>query len=323
MAPNRHERTLGVSPYPFNFSSLREGDADPVLGKTVKWLIDSDDDYIVYIDEENYVEWTMNSNDRLPNAGPLLTKVGWLEAADDEHLDESQIETYKRLIGEGVARLFDRNLVAAEAALTAAQLWISARAAEASRRWLLEGATGASMLVAVVYYLFYRKLGGLELLLHGRFEAVTGAAFGGLGAWLSVVQRSGSENLDLGAGAKIRRLEGLSRVLIGAIGGLFVALLAISGYLAPTLTANRAFFIAVCLVAGLSERMVNSLATGIETSAALRLPQAQHPSADGVARETRADGAVDDEAAAGKQGAVAAPALDPTNPVWGPPVPPP
>ena len=77
-----------VSPYPFNFSVLRENDEDPALGKKVKWLIDSDDDYIVYVDQDDYVEWTMNANTMLAGAGDLLTRVGWLEAVDDEHLSQ-------------------------------------------------------------------------------------------------------------------------------------------------------------------------------------------------------------------------------------------
>ena len=66
--------------YPFRFSKLREGDKDPTLNKVVDWLIDSDDDYIVYLDEDSYVEWNMNRNDMLnTETGPYLNKVAWLE----------------------------------------------------------------------------------------------------------------------------------------------------------------------------------------------------------------------------------------------------
>jgi hypothetical protein len=63
--------------YPFNFSTLREGDKDPTLNKVVTWLIDCDDNYIVYLDEEDYVEWTMNDNSLLgPDTGQYLNMVG-------------------------------------------------------------------------------------------------------------------------------------------------------------------------------------------------------------------------------------------------------
>src|SRR5207244_6755656 len=107
----------------FDFSRLREKCVDPCLNKTIHWLISSDDDYIVYIDEDNYVEWTMNDNRILDDSGAMLTRVGQLESAQTKHLKREQIETYKRLIAEAVARLFEKNTVAAEAALNAAEMW--------------------------------------------------------------------------------------------------------------------------------------------------------------------------------------------------------
>src|SRR6267142_3714548 len=142
--------------YPFDFSPLREGDTDPVLGKTIKWLIDSDNDYIVYIDDDDYVQWTMNDNRMLANASDLLTRVGWLEAAEVDHLEQWQIETYKRLIGEGVARLFDGDQKAATAALDAAERWITARNQESARVWYLEGAAVGFAAIAIGYLVIAR-----------------------------------------------------------------------------------------------------------------------------------------------------------------------
>src|SRR4051812_49010758 len=135
------------SPYPFNFSSLREGCVDPCLNKQVKWLISSDDDYIVYVDDDFFVEWTMNDNRVLDESGALLTRIGQLESAQTSHLTQSQLEAYKRLIGESVARMFERNTVAAEAALNAAELWIRARGQEAARLASLKGATATLAVV--------------------------------------------------------------------------------------------------------------------------------------------------------------------------------
>src|SRR5262245_51405595 len=85
--------------YPFIFSTLREGDFDPTLNKTVLWLIDSDKDFIVYLDEDNFVEWNMNSNDMLgPETGPYLNQVGRLEAVDTSYLSDDQVISYQRMI---------------------------------------------------------------------------------------------------------------------------------------------------------------------------------------------------------------------------------
>lgn len=77
--------------YPFLFSRLREGDKDPTLNKTVAGLIDSDDNFIVYLDEDDYVEWNMNDNNMFgPDTGQYLNRVGRLEAVDISRLPHAR-----------------------------------------------------------------------------------------------------------------------------------------------------------------------------------------------------------------------------------------
>lgn len=271
---------LRWTPYPYNFSALREGEPDPVLGKTVKWLIDSDDDYIVYVDEDDYVEWTMNSNAMLSDASDLLTRVGWLEAAKIDHLQQRQIETYKRLIGEGVARLFGGNYKAAATALDAAEKWITARNQEAARLWYLQGTTTGLVLVSLMFlYACWWYNFNILTMVQARPVIYTAAFLGGVGATLSVLQRSGQTALDIAAGSLVQRVEGLARVATGSIGAAFVALLLRSGTVLPNLgsTGSKSVFLAVCLVAGISERLVNTLAGGVESSAGLTLTKGSEP----------------------------------------------
>jgi hypothetical protein len=268
--------------YPYNFSTLKEGCVDPVLGKRVKWLIDSDDDYVVYVDEDFYVEWTMNRNDMLHGGGDILTRVGWLEAVDDSHLNPEQRETYKRLIGEAVARLFDKDLRAAQTAIDTAERWITARTAQRSRIWYLAGAAIPTA-VALAGLIGLGTVLGFDEILNSRLIVVLGSTFGCLGAWLSVLQRSGAAKLDLTAPTGVYVVEGLVRVLTGGVGGLFVALLMRSGYLfKASLTDSHAFFAAVCLVAGLSERLVSGLAGAVESGASLRATTGRAKEVDGT-----------------------------------------
>jgi hypothetical protein len=43
-----------------DFSCFQEGDVEPTLGKTIKFLIYHARSYIVYIDSENFVEWVIS-----------------------------------------------------------------------------------------------------------------------------------------------------------------------------------------------------------------------------------------------------------------------
>jgi hypothetical protein len=270
--------------YPFPFYTLREGDKDPTLGKHVDWLIDSDKDYIVYIDEQGYVEWNMNRNDMLgPATGPSLNKIGWLEAVDTSHLECRQRESYQRMIGEGVARLFQKNLGAAQAAFDLADEWITARNNEVARRWYLRG-SGA---VAVLSLLAVFILGVRMEELHTKFppdvyNILMGTAVGGLGAWLSIVQRSRRTELDVAAGPLLHHLEGAFRIIAGTLGAFLVAL-AIQADLingVKEILKGLPAIMVVCMVAGTSERIVPSLIEQIESRAVGRdgrARSADHP----------------------------------------------
>lgn len=259
-------------PYPFNFSTLREGDKDPTLNKIVTWLIDGDDNYIVYLDEEDYVEWTMNDNSLLgPDAGQYLNMVGWLEAIDTSRLAPTQIKSYRRMIAEGVARLFQKNLAAAENAFDLAEKWITARNTEVARRWYLVGSGSAALVAALAVLVlgFWFWSGALETQFgKSVYDVLMGTSMGGLGAWLSVIQRSRNAELDVAAGPMLHHMEGAFRIMVGMLGALLVALAIRAGLIVQA--EKLSAIMVMCMVAGASERLVPSFIEQVESRAVAR-----------------------------------------------------
>jgi hypothetical protein len=260
----------GQEKYPFKFSKLREGDKDTTLNKDIAWLIDSDDNFIVYLDEDNYVEWNMNDNDMLgPDAGRYLNQVGRLEAIDTSYLTRRQIQSYQRMIGEGVARLFQKNCEAAESAFDLAEKWINARNTEIARRWYLTGSGFATLVSAfAVFILGFWSSALSSYFGPGVYVILMGTSVGGLGAWLSVIQRSRTAELDAAAGPMLHYLEGAFRIMVGALGSLLVAL-AIHASLIVQVSKLSALMV-MCMVAGVSERLVPSFIEQIESRAVAR-----------------------------------------------------
>lgn len=254
--------------YPFQFADLKEGDLDPTLGNRIKWLISSDDNFIVSIGEEGeagdglYVEWNMNDCSLLePGTGHSLNRVGQLEAVNIQYLSRIQITSYKRMIAEGVARLFENNIEAANSALDLAETWIIARNTEIARGWYLMG-SGLAALVSVVLVIILgywnQSFNPLSY-----YTLIVGTAFGGLGAWLSVIQRSRTAGLDVAAGKILHYLEGAFRIMAGSLGALLVAIGIRAGFLPQ---ANRlAALMVICMVAGVSERLVPSFIEQVES----------------------------------------------------------
>jgi hypothetical protein len=256
--------------YPFKFSRLREGDKDPTLNKVVDYLIDSDDDFIVYLDDAHYVEWNMNDNNMLGcETGPYLNMVGGLEAVDVSYLTDDHVKLYRRMVAEGVARLFQKNLEAARAAFDLAEKWVTARNTEIARRWYLLGSGCAALVSAFAVAI----LGFWGDTLRGDFgpgvyNILMGTSVGGLGAWFSVIQRSRKTELDVAAGPMLHWLEGAFRIMVGTLGSMLIALAIRAGLIGQVKQLST--MMVICMVAGASERLVPSFIEQIESRTAGR-----------------------------------------------------
>ena len=87
--------------------NLAEGDFDPVLKKTVTALIQEEEDFIVYLDVDDPVQWrgvVRNSS----GAPGVPNQVGHLEALSMPLGRTPCLQPVRRLLGESVARLFSQ-----------------------------------------------------------------------------------------------------------------------------------------------------------------------------------------------------------------------
>jgi hypothetical protein len=64
-----------------DYSSFCEGDFEPSLGKTIRTLIYHTEAYIVYLDQDLYVEWQVNGRYGIypPDFGQVTNKMAHLE----------------------------------------------------------------------------------------------------------------------------------------------------------------------------------------------------------------------------------------------------
>src|SRR5262249_11838645 len=148
------------------------------------------------------------------------------ESIKTDYLGRERQMTFKRLVAEGVARLFEENPVAASVTFDKAEEWIRARNREKARVWYLQGASLAAAPMAAFLFWLVRDRDwwqGMFVSAH-LFDFVAAVCAGGVGAWLSVNQRARSSELDISAGMKLHQTEGLTRVLIGAVGAALFAL---------------------------------------------------------------------------------------------------
>ena len=256
-----------------DFSPFCEGDIEPRLHKRIAVLIDSTTDYIVYLDEDLYVEWAYS---RLPAQSPqgfdsVANQIGDLETLSITQLTKTQREPFARLLGEAMARVIGGGTEEeAMAVLEKARAYLNARGIENARVWYLKGAgqiATLSLAVAVGLLAIRNHANNPQLL--DAMSILAGAMMGGIGAFLSISARTESIRLDPVAGERIHRTEGIVRVTVGLLGAFFLALAIKANLvlgLSQTWPRPLLALLIFCLIAGASERLVPGLIKNMENS---------------------------------------------------------
>lgn len=256
-----------------DFSPFCEGDVEPRLNKKINVLIDSTSDYIVYLDEEFYVEWAYS---RLPGESPagfdnVANQIGHLETLSITQLTKAQREPFARLLGEAMARVIGGGKEEeAMAVLEKAGAYLSARGLENARLWYLKGAgkvAAVSLVIAVGLLAVRSRIANPQLL--DALAILAGTMMGGIGAFLSISGRTESIRLDPVAGERIHRIEGMVRVAVGLLGALFLALAIKANLilgLSQTWPHPLLALLIFCIVAGATERLVPGLIKNMESS---------------------------------------------------------
>jgi hypothetical protein len=257
-----------------DFSRYCEGDTEPSLCKKIKVLIDCDTHYIVYLDDEYFVEWSWNG-DAPDSFGEIASAVALLETLSITLLSPERVGPFRRLLGEAIARVLgDKDAPKARETLETARMYLQARALETARSWYLVTAcviVALALATASGIWILRAQIGGLVGT--DACEVALGGLVGALGAFISILIRLARPEgikVDAGAGAAIHRLESSARMAAGMAGALLAALAVKADlFLGFTKSPDRhlAFLMVICIVAGASERFVPGVIKRVETSA--------------------------------------------------------
>jgi len=256
-----------------DYTSYNEKDREPSLNKTIRELIDSNDNYIVYLDEDLAVEWSFNdSYGETPEGfGDVANEIGDLEALSEVMLAKRQLRAFRRLLAEAMARILgDHDENGAKENLRAARSFLFDRGLERKRSLYLITAFIATVTACLTAWLIWHwrsevtQAVGLDGL-----QVSIGAMFGAVGALVFILGRLPQIEMNAAAGPLIHCLESAARVVTGMLGSLLVAL-AVKANIVLGLTQSSghefAFLLAICIVGGSSERLVPSIIERMEDS---------------------------------------------------------
>ena len=231
------------------------------------------DEYVGRIDLKGNIDWeTSKAYDAsvLTNCKynhskyhSILNDAALLEVSPCDGLTRETRKQFKRLIGEALRCSFEFDYVDAKNMIRAAGKFVRARSEEVSRRWYLF----ASFLATSPFALIGAIIWGLrDKAIHSFGIDATwmslSAVAGAIGALLSVITRTGRLKFDCSAGWELHLLEGVSRIVAGAISGLIVALAIRSDLIFTALSQGihiHKIMIVGALAGGAGERLATSI----------------------------------------------------------------
>ncbi|MBF0550436.1 MAG: hypothetical protein HQK60_07865 [Deltaproteobacteria bacterium] len=244
-------------------------------GLDIKHLVISTDSFIVWVDPELDVDWA--TNDSFDKDGPkdeaahhqILNRAASIECIPIEHISETVRLSFKRMLGEGIARSLEHDYENAKKMLDSAEAFIQARNGELARSWYLSGSfrtAGLAIIAGLVLWLIRDY--AVPFLGQTLFDLMIASVAGATGALLSVIMRMGDATLDSAAGRNMHLLESASRIVAGMISAIVVASAIKADLIFPIfskLSCPQVAIVLAGLVAGSSERLAPSIIRKIES----------------------------------------------------------
>ena len=195
----------------------------------IRFLVLEADTFIVCIDSELDVDWNTNIGfqglDDETRHHEILNRTALLESLPIYSLPEQIRLSYKRMLGEAIARSLSDDYQNASKALDSAEEFINARNGELARSWyLFAGGEYAFLIVIAGLLLWFGRNEAMGLMGDTLFWLAIAAVAGAVGALFSIIMRMGKSNLDCSAGKRLHQLESVSRITAGMISAIIIAL---------------------------------------------------------------------------------------------------
>lgn len=242
--------------------ALKEGEIDPFLGKPVRVLIVTHENYNVYLDDSLCTQWYGRIADD-KDISTALNRLSKLESSSHFITDDKILKPIRQQIAEGLVRALEGHKELSSEMFKFLEKEIQLRNLEISWHWYFLGSALPALVSLITLIAFWICREYLRSVFGAiGFTVALGAMVGGLGAFLSIASRSTKIALDARAGFVIHVTEGLARILTGIFGGALLVLITKGGvafYALKTSGNSLAALLAFSLIAGTSERLIPNL----------------------------------------------------------------
>jgi len=287
-------------------SSLKAGDVDPWMRGKIFKIIRKSTRYIIYLDDQYTLRWwwLTRPNERAvslvqarisqlskESAFLLASKWRMRASAGPSARDIEQVTHIRSVMGEALAlALSDASVEECEAVLAEAKRYIEVAKDQRTRPaflafFLLAVAVIGSAMWLWICYGDECCAGGDPDLFSFIRRALIAAFAGGFGAMISAMTRTRDLGLEPIAGWRSLMIEAVARALIGSGTAILLTLAFDSGILLKNVTTDTGvqqyLWVFLCVVAGLSERILPALVGRAESLVSGQVPTSSPSSGSG------------------------------------------
>lgn len=227
----------------------------------IGWLILETDDFIVFIDKEDDLDWVTRvepTKEASQKIAKIRAEVSNLEPRSSEWPREIKL-AFRRLLGEALAFAFDGDFARAQQMVGFARGFWQGRSREVARVAYLKGCAIVSILILTLWFLLWWTR---SMLPPTMVPVLTAVSAGSLGAMYSVLLRSNKVTLEPNSPTALHVLDGGIRIITGMLGALVVFLAWKLKVVADVVPAPERELVAcafIGLIAGASERFAPSI----------------------------------------------------------------
>jgi hypothetical protein len=212
-----------------DYLSLKAGDVDHDLNKTIKEIIIKGNDYIVYMDTESTIQWGAlniigSGFDKIQNQVSY-----WELICNKIFLKQDEAYSYKALLAEALARVLSgSDIKDAQSAINSATDLIKMQRGPIIRQAYVSGSYAMAFplfLILLVGLLYLDKFGTAGIgLSKTAIEFIVAGLLGGIGAFISTMTGVTKYDPDISFNNGIYWLDGSFRVIYGVLAGALIVL---------------------------------------------------------------------------------------------------
>ena len=216
------------------------------------------ENFIVFIDSELDIDWIADKTISEESA-ELISLAESVGARRCHHLPREQVLEFKRIIGQAIVSALQGSKKQPQKLANEAAVFLKNRTVERSRVWTL--CSSHLLILSFLIFAWLVSNSALFQVWNAKIpvEFWLATAGGLVGAYLSVIQKTGSGDMDAASGKKIHAIEVLTKLVAGFLLGGIAFALSQSVHAPPSLkaiTADSPSMFLFSFAAGFIERLI-------------------------------------------------------------------